>query len=100
MECVLFWGVRCVSASESVEAFSRRARPARTSPECGGIRARRRPAPGQARRLNGNTWNYHRLALSFEGMKTEIISIGSELTSGQNLDTNAQWLSQRLAEVG
>lgn len=33
-------------------------------------------------------------------MKAEIISIGSELTSGQNLDTNAQWLSQRLAEIG
>src|SRR6266849_39179 len=33
-------------------------------------------------------------------MKTEIISIGSELTSGQNLDTNSQWLSQRLAAVG
>jgi nicotinamide-nucleotide amidase len=33
-------------------------------------------------------------------MKTEIISIGSELTSGQNLDTNCQWLSRRLAEIG
>ncbi len=33
-------------------------------------------------------------------MKTEIISIGSELTSGQNLDSNSQWLSRRLAEVG
>jgi nicotinamide-nucleotide amidase len=33
-------------------------------------------------------------------MKTEIISIGSEITSGQNLDTNSQWLSRRLAEVG
>lgn len=33
-------------------------------------------------------------------MQAEIISIGSELTSGQNLDTNSQWLSQRLAEVG
>lgn len=33
-------------------------------------------------------------------MKAEIISIGSELTSGQNLDTNSQWLSQRLAEIG
>src|SRR5947208_12452054 len=33
-------------------------------------------------------------------MKTELISIGSELTSGQNLDTNSQWLSRRLAEVG
>ncbi len=33
-------------------------------------------------------------------MKAEIISIGTELTSGQNLDTNSQWLSQRLAEIG
>jgi len=33
-------------------------------------------------------------------MKAEIISIGSELTTGQNLDTNAQWLSLRLAEMG
>jgi hypothetical protein len=33
-------------------------------------------------------------------MKTEIISIGSELTTGQNIDSNAQWLSLRLAELG
>jgi nicotinamide-nucleotide amidase len=33
-------------------------------------------------------------------MLSEIISIGSELTSGQNLDTNSQWLSRQLAEVG
>src|SRR5262245_46035966 len=33
-------------------------------------------------------------------MKAEILSIGSEITSGQNLDTNSQWLSQRLAEIG
>jgi nicotinamide-nucleotide amidase len=33
-------------------------------------------------------------------MKVEIISIGTELTSGQNLDTNFQWLSRRLAEIG
>ena len=33
-------------------------------------------------------------------MKAEILSIGSELTSGQNLDTNGQWLSLRLAEIG
>lgn len=33
-------------------------------------------------------------------MKAEILSIGSELTSGQNLDTNAQWLSQHLEEMG
>src|SRR5580658_8513835 len=33
-------------------------------------------------------------------MKAEIISIGSELTSGQNLDTNSQWLSLQLAALG
>jgi nicotinamide-nucleotide amidase len=33
-------------------------------------------------------------------MKCEILSIGSELTSGQNLDTNSQWLSQHLAALG
>ena len=33
-------------------------------------------------------------------MKAEISSIGSELTTGQNLDTNSQWLSLRLAEMG
>jgi nicotinamide-nucleotide amidase len=33
-------------------------------------------------------------------MKSEIISVGSELTTGQNLDTNAQWLSLRLGEIG
>jgi nicotinamide-nucleotide amidase len=33
-------------------------------------------------------------------MNAEIISIGSELVSGQNLDTNSQWLSQRLEALG
>jgi nicotinamide-nucleotide amidase len=33
-------------------------------------------------------------------MTSVILSIGSELTSGQNLDTNSQWLSRRLAEIG
>lgn len=33
-------------------------------------------------------------------MHAEIISIGSEITSGQNLDTNSQWLSRQLAELG
>jgi nicotinamide-nucleotide amidase len=33
-------------------------------------------------------------------MKAEILSIGSEITSGQNLDTNSQWLSLRLAAIG
>jgi len=30
----------------------------------------------------------------------EVISIGDELTSGQRLDTNSQWLSERLGEIG
>jgi nicotinamide-nucleotide amidase len=30
----------------------------------------------------------------------EIVSIGSEITSGQNLDTNSRWLSRRLAAMG
>ena len=29
-------------------------------------------------------------------LKSEIISIGSELVSGQSLDTNSQWLSRQL----
>lgn len=33
-------------------------------------------------------------------MRAEIISIGDEMTTGQRLDTNAQWLSQRCAEIG
>jgi nicotinamide-nucleotide amidase len=33
-------------------------------------------------------------------MNAEIISIGDELTSGQRLDTNSQWLSQQLGDIG
>ncbi len=33
-------------------------------------------------------------------MKAEIIAVGSELVSGQSLDTNSQWLSRGLAGVG
>src|SRR3990172_814007 len=33
-------------------------------------------------------------------MRAEIIAIGDEITSGQLLDTNSQWLSQRLEELG
>ena len=33
-------------------------------------------------------------------MKAEIVSIGSELVSGQSLDTNSQWLSRGLGNVG
>ena len=33
-------------------------------------------------------------------MRAEIVSIGDELTSGERLDTNTQWLAQRLNEIG
>ena len=33
-------------------------------------------------------------------LKAEIIAIGDELTSGQRLDTNSQWLSQQLGDLG
>jgi nicotinamide-nucleotide amidase len=33
-------------------------------------------------------------------MHAEIISIGSEIASGQNLDTNSQWVAQQLAMLG
>lgn len=33
-------------------------------------------------------------------MHAEIIAVGTEITSGAKLDTNSQWLSQRLAELG
>ncbi len=33
-------------------------------------------------------------------MHVEIISIGDELANGQRLDTNSQWISQKLGELG
>jgi nicotinamide-nucleotide amidase len=33
-------------------------------------------------------------------MNAEILAIGDEITGGQLLDTNSQWLSQRLGELG
>src|SRR5262245_23545871 len=33
-------------------------------------------------------------------MRAEIISIGDELTTGQRLDTNSQWLAEHLLEIG
>lgn len=35
-----------------------------------------------------------------ETMRAEIIAIGSELTNGEKLDTNSQWLSTQLASIG
>ncbi|MEO2002306.1 MAG: molybdopterin-binding protein, partial [Pirellulales bacterium] len=42
------------------------------------------------------------LRLSGKGcrMLAEIIAIGDELTSGQRLDTNSQWLSRELGLLG
>ena len=33
-------------------------------------------------------------------MQAEVIAIGDELTSGQRLDTNSQWVSQELGDLG
>ena len=33
-------------------------------------------------------------------MKAIVIAIGDELTSGQRLDTNSQWISQQLGDLG
>ena len=33
-------------------------------------------------------------------MRAEIIAIGDELVSGQRLDTNSQWLSRELGDIG
>ncbi len=33
-------------------------------------------------------------------MQAEILSVGDELSSGQQLDTNSQWLSQQLGDLG
>jgi nicotinamide-nucleotide amidase len=33
-------------------------------------------------------------------VQAEVISIGDEMTTGQRLDTNSQWLSQRLLDLG
>ncbi len=33
-------------------------------------------------------------------MHAEVMAIGDELTSGQRLDTNTQWLSQQLGDLG
>lgn len=33
-------------------------------------------------------------------MRAEVISIGDEMTSGQRLDTNSQWLSRQLGDLG
>jgi nicotinamide-nucleotide amidase len=33
-------------------------------------------------------------------MKAEVVAIGSELVSGQRLDTNSQWISERLEAIG
>jgi nicotinamide-nucleotide amidase len=33
-------------------------------------------------------------------MRAEVIAIGDELTSGQRLDTNSQWIAERLGDLG
>lgn len=38
--------------------------------------------------------------MSKESPRAEVVAIGSELVSGQRLDTNSQWLSQKLGDLG
>ncbi|MCC9600124.1 competence/damage-inducible protein A [Stieleria sp. JC731] len=38
--------------------------------------------------------------MSQNKLRAEVISIGDEMTSGARLDTNSQWLSRRLGELG
>ena len=38
--------------------------------------------------------------MSQQPLTAEVVSIGDEMTSGARLDTNAQWLSRRLGELG
>jgi nicotinamide-nucleotide amidase len=38
--------------------------------------------------------------MSHKTMQAEVISIGDEITTGQRLDTNSQWLSLQLADLG
>lgn len=38
--------------------------------------------------------------MTYSGVTAEIISIGDEITSGAILDTNSQWLSRELAQLG
>jgi len=35
-----------------------------------------------------------------EGLRAEVVSIGDELTTGQRLDTNSQWISRELGLLG
>ena len=37
---------------------------------------------------------------SMQQLRAEVISIGDEMTTGQRLDTNGQWISQRLCDLG
>ena len=43
---------------------------------------------------------HHRLGETGRNMNAEVIAIGDELTSGQRVDTNSAWISQRLGEIG
>ena len=51
---------------------------------------------------SGNDAKTGRLVVGSESKEllAEVISIGDEMTSGARLDTNAQWLSQRLGDLG
>ena len=39
-------------------------------------------------------------ATTAETLRAEVVSIGDELTTGQRLDTNSQWISRELGVLG
>lgn len=51
-------------------------------------------------RLLSQATGFHPSKAPFPIMIAEVISIGDELTSGQRLDTNSQWISQQLGDLG
>src|SRR5262245_49389165 len=83
-----------LTSPPAVSAWASRWRSA--GPRCSAAASTSAPAPMPA--APASAWNCPHSYNSC--MKAEIISIGSEITSGQNLDTNSQWLSLRLAEMG
>ena len=43
---------------------------------------------------------YHRGMNDSQSMIAEVVAVGDEMTSGQRLDTNSQWLAQQLNDLG
>src|SRR5262245_52504478 len=90
---------RCEEQPSLTAGSEHRGRARQPSPAWTGCPLFRFPAPAGCGSITAQPFEGKR-ARAEGRMKAEILSIGSELTSGQNLDTNSQWLSLRLAEIG